>query len=248
MRMLFPDRDDELDATRLAELYAYPASSERDPYVRANFVSTLDGAAHGPDQRSGSISGRGDRQILALLRALADVIVVGAGTARTERYAPATIRPEHAVLRAALGLPPTPPIAVITQSLRVPDRLLADPRTIIITGSTAPRAERRSLHDRVDLAVCGADVVTPEAVVEALRDRGHRRILAEGGPTFFADLIVANLVDELCLTMNPVVLGGNAPRITHGPMLDAPAGFELGQLLEDDGFLFGRWHRADRRA
>lgn len=245
MRMLLPDRADDraLDDARLAELYAYP---ERDPWVRANFVSTLDGAAQGPDHRSGSISGSGDRRVLALLRALADVIVVGAGTARAERYGPATIRPEHAGIRAALGLPPTPPIAVVTQSMSVPDQLLADPRTIIITGSAASEAARGWLADRVDVAVCGTDRAAPDGVIDALRARGHRRILTEGGPTFFAELAAADLVDELCLTMTPVVLGGDAMRVTHGRMLDSPASFDLTQLLEDEGFLFGRWLRSGR--
>lgn len=242
MRTLLPDPDDVvLDENSLAEAYAYP---EDRLWVRANFVSTLDGAAQGPDMRTASISGAGDRRVLALLRALADVIVVGAGTARAERYGPATIRPEHAGIRARLGMPPTPPIAVVTASLRVPEPLLTDPRTILITGGSAPVAERERLSERVDVAVCPEELASPTGVVSALRQRGHRRILTEGGPTFFAELVAADLVDELCLTLAPVILGGELLRVTHGQRLAVPANFGLAGLLEDEGFLFGRWVRS----
>lgn len=235
---------EELDEQQLAEFYAYPAHSEQ-PWLRANFVSTLDGAAQGPDSRSGSLSGAADRRVLALLRALADVIVVGAGTARAEKYGPARIRPEHANLRASRGLAPTPPIAVVTRTLRVPEKLLDDPRTLIITGE-APEADLARLSERVDVAVCGGLQADPQSVVDALVARGHRDILTEGGPTLFAELAGEDLIDELCLTITPVVIAGPAMRVTHGRQLDVATGFRPDGLLEDDGYLFGRWLR-DRR-
>jgi riboflavin biosynthesis pyrimidine reductase len=228
----------DLDDTALAGLYVYPPDR---PWVRANFVSTVDGAAQGPDHRSGSISGPADRRVLALLRALADVIVVGAGTARVEGYAPATIRPAFAALREELGLPPTPPIAVVSDSLDIPDRLLTDPRTLVITCTHTDAAKRRRLSAQVDLAVAGEQQVDPTAVIDALTARGHRRILTEGGPTFAGFLARAGLVDELCQTVSPELLAGPAMRILTGPDLEAPVRLRLASLIEADGFLFFRW-------
>ncbi|MEQ4208698.1 dihydrofolate reductase family protein [Actinopolymorpha sp. B9G3] len=234
-----PDLDGaDLDDAALAGLYAYPRDRR---WVRANFVSTVDGAAQGPDHRSGSISGPADRRILALLRALSDVIVVGAGTARVEGYAPADIRPAFAPLREQLGLPPTPPIAVVTDSLDIPDRLLTDPRTVVLTCTQADPDRRRQLASQVDLATAGDEQVDAEAVVDALTARGYQRILSEGGPTFAGFLARAGLLDELCLTISPELLAGPAMRILTGPELSAPADLRLASLLEADGFLFFRW-------
>lgn len=233
-----PSSSADLDDAALAGLYAYPRGRR---WIRANFVTTVDGAAQGPDHRSGSISGPADRRVLALLRALADVIVVGAGTARVEGYAPADIRPSFAPLREALGLPPTPPIAVVTDSLDVPDRLLADPRTVVLTCAQSDADRRRQLGEQVDLVVAGDQQVEAAAAVDALTARGHQRILTEGGPTFAGFLARAGLIDELCLTISPEVLAGPAMRLLTGPELSDPADLRLASLLEDDGFLFIRW-------
>jgi riboflavin biosynthesis pyrimidine reductase len=232
------DRGTDLDDAALAGLYAYPRDRR---WVRANFVSSVDGAAQGPDHRSGSISGPADRRLLALLRALADVIVVGAGTARVEGYAPADIRPVFAPLRQQLGLPPTPPIAVVTDSLDVPDRLLADPRTLVITCAHTDTGRRHRLAAQVDVAIAGEHHVDAAAVIDTLTARGHRRILTEGGPTFAGLLARAGLVDELCQTVSPELHAGPAMRILTGPELPSPAHVTLASLLEADGFLFCRW-------
>ncbi len=246
MRFLIPpepatgSRDDagDPDDDALADLYGYP---EDRLWVRANFVSTVDGAATGPDDRSGSISGPADRRVLALLRALCDVILVGAGTVRAERYAPADIRPAFVPLRARLGLTSTPPIAVVTESLEVPERLLTDPRTVVLTSARSDAARRDELAKRVDLVVAGDQLVDANAAIDALAARGHRRILCEGGPSLLGFLASGRVLDELCLTVAPQLLGGDAPRIVDGPELADPARLRLASLLEDDGFLFHRW-------
>ena len=120
------------DADGLADAYAYPDGRT---WIRANFVSTVDGAARGTDGRSASISPEVDRSVFALLRSLADVILVGAGTARQEGYEP--VRPDEvdAELRESLGLAPVPPIALVTASLDLPEALVSGtadaPRTIV---------------------------------------------------------------------------------------------------------------------
>jgi riboflavin biosynthesis pyrimidine reductase len=229
----------DLDDAQLAELYRFPPGRR---WVRTNFIATVDGAAEGPDHRSGSMSGAADRRILALLRALSDVILVGAGTARMEGYAPADIRPAFARFRSEAGQPPTPPIAVITDSLTFPEKLLDDPRTVVITSSRSDAGRRRELADRVDVVVAGSSHrVDAKTAIDALSARGHQRILCEGGPTIFGFLAGAGVVDELCLTISPELLSGTSPRIMHGLDLPHPAQLRLDGLLEADGFLFFRW-------
>ncbi|MFD2081094.1 pyrimidine reductase family protein [Actinopolymorpha cephalotaxi] len=237
----------DLTDAELAEIYRYPADLADRAWLRVNFVSSVDGAAQGPDGRSGTISGRPDRHVLALLRALCDVILVGAGTARTERYGPATIRPAFVALREQLGLAPTPPIAVVSHSLDVPDRLLADPRTIVITSRSCSPERRTALESRVDVAIAGESEVDVAEAVAALAQRGYRRILSEGGPNLFAKLLAGSLVDEVCLTQSPELLAGPAMRITHGPLLAEPTRLTLASLLEEDGFVFQRWLTGSHR-
>jgi riboflavin biosynthesis pyrimidine reductase len=241
VRALFPQPGGDgcdLDDADLVRIYDYPRGR---PWVRANFVSTVDGAAQGPDHRSGSISGTADRRMLALLRALADVVLVGAETARVERYGPADIRPEYAQIRADLGLPPTPPIALVTASLDVPERLLSDSRTLVITSEMSPPDRRAYLADRVDVAVVGDREVTAHGVIDALTSRGYGRIHCEGGPRLFGLLVHAGLIDELCLTVSPQLLAGPGLRILAGPQLPEPMPLRLATVLESDDFLFLRW-------
>ncbi|WP_020575764.1 pyrimidine reductase family protein [Actinopolymorpha alba] len=239
MRSLIPHVTvTELDDAELAGLYRYPEGRR---WIRANFISTVDGAAQGLDRRSGSISGAADRRVLALLRALCDVILVGATTARIEQYAPADIRPAFAPLRAQLGLPPTPPIAVITHSLNISEKLLDDPRTLVLTSATAHAERRHLLADHVDVEVVGSERVEMPRAIDALTARGHRRILTEGGPSVFAALVGAHLVDELCLTLSPQLVAGHGLRVTDGSALPEPMQLRLASLLEEEGFLFYRW-------
>jgi riboflavin biosynthesis pyrimidine reductase len=239
VRILIPRYSDvELDDIALADIYRFPTDRR---WVRANFISTVDGAAQGPDHKSGSLSGPADRRVLALLRALCDVVLVGATTARVEGYRPADIRPEFAPIRAALGMPATPPIAIVTHSLDVPEALLDDPRTMVVTSADTDAERRARLAERVDVIVAGTQRVDAAAALDALEERGHSRILCEGGPTFFAFLARAGLIDELCLTISPALEAGFAPRIANGLELAEPTRLQLATLLEDQGFLFTRY-------
>lgn len=215
MRFSHPPTSDEL-----LHLYAAPAS----PWTRANMVSTLDGRASGPDGRSGSINSAADQQVFACLRALSSVVVVGAGTVRAEGYgrlrAPARFR-EH---RAATGLLEHPVLAVVTASGDLPEHLLEpDPargRLLVLTTGGVPRAQRehlaRSLGARDEIVVCGEDRVDPATAVNAFRARGLVEVLCEGGPRLLRDWVDAGVVDELCLTVRPLLLGGDGRRILDG--------------------------------
>ncbi|HTT53904.1 MAG TPA: pyrimidine reductase family protein [Streptosporangiaceae bacterium] len=228
----------------LAALYGYPTGLNR-AWVRANMIESIDGAA-AVDGRSGGLSGPADREVFGLLRALADVILVGAGTARAEKYRPARIRPQWAGLRA--GRPAAPPIAVLSGRLDLdldgPLLTAAAPgaRTIVITSAAAPADRRAAAAAHAEVILAGDRQVDVAAAVGALAHRGQHRILAEGGPHLLGQLARTGLLDELCVTVSPVLAGGPAGRIIQGPDGGAaPARAELAHVLADRSYLFCRY-------
>jgi 5-amino-6-(5-phosphoribosylamino)uracil reductase len=253
MRRLFPApvpaheaEDRPWEPQELAGAYAYPAASA---WLRANMVTSLDGAAH-HGGRSQPLSGPADMRIFGVLRALADVVVVGAETVRQEGYRPARARPEFAGRREAAGQAPAPVIAVVSASLRLDFSLPLFTRpavpTLVLTGAEAP-------PDRVAAArAAGAEVVVagrgpgvdPSRVTLGLAARGHTRLLCEGGPRLLGQLAAAGALDELCLTTAPRLALGGAPRVLDGPGLSAPRELELTDLLTESGFLFARYRRS----
>jgi riboflavin biosynthesis pyrimidine reductase len=228
----------ELDDDALAAHYAYPPD-RGGPVVRVNFVSSVDGAAS-VDGLSGGLGSTADRRVFGMLRQLADVVLVGAGTVRAEDY--------RGAQRPTRGRDTPPPIAVVTGSadLDPGSRLFTDTtvRPLVLTLDTAP-AERLE-----GLAAAGADVVglqrlTPDALLGELVRRGLHRVLCEGGPSLFGALIAADAVDELCLTVAPLLAGGTAGRIARGPADATPRSLTLVGALHADGALLLRYGRAD---
>jgi riboflavin biosynthesis pyrimidine reductase len=240
-RQLFPDATDDPD---LAALYAYPEGQ----WLRANMVSSADGAASLKGASAG-LSSVTDRRVFALLRTLSDVVLVGAATARAEHYKPA--RPQEAWRDLRAGRPLTPPIAVVTARLDLdPDSPLVtaappDARTIVVTTALAPAGRRAALARHADVIVAGDETVDLTAAVAALAARGHRRVLAEGGPRLLAQLAGAGLMDELCLTIGPLMAGPGASRIVSGAPGTRPLPLTLAHVLEDDGFLLCRYIKKD---
>ena len=226
-----------LDAGELERLYAYPASDR--PWVRTNFVSTLDGAATGQDGKSGTLGGEADTRVFALLRSLADVIVVGAGTARDEGYADFGVDAE---LRTRLGLAPVPTMVLVSRSLGIPPALIRPGIAVVTTADADPHAVA-ALRETVEVIAEGDGAVDWPAVLAEFSDRGWRRVLCEGGPSLHGELVTLDLVDELCLTIAPVLAAGDGPRIAHGhdPVHHA---MTLAHALEADGGLLTRWVRA----
>ncbi|HVA60419.1 MAG TPA: pyrimidine reductase family protein [Mycobacteriales bacterium] len=236
MRRLYPEPADPVD---LAEMYA--VSGER--HVRANMVATVDGAIS-VDGRSGGVSGPADHELFLLLRGLADVILVGAGTVTAESYGPA--RPTAAIReqRRARGLAEVPPVAVVTSRLSLDLGLRffteAVVRPLVLTTARAPAGRRSAAAELADVVVVGDDSVDLPGALAELADRGLGRVLCEGGPTLLAQLVAAGVLDELCLTISPLLVGGDAPRILKGgPVGPRPA--RLIHLLEADGELFARY-------
>ncbi|MFF9567134.1 pyrimidine reductase family protein [Streptomyces sp. NPDC014685] len=253
MRRLFPvtdltpaDDEGEWSLDALADAYAYP---EQDgPWLRANMVSTLDGAAQ-HEGRSQPISCEGDMRIFGTLRALADVIVVGAETVRMEGYRPARAREAFAARRAAAGQAPAPAIAVVSGSLDLDFSLplFTAPLmpTLVLTGAGAPPGritEACAVGAQVVIAGEGSRVDPPRAVRE-LAARGFRRLLTEGGPRLLGQFVAAGVLDEICLTLSPMLTAGDAQRIAGGPSVAVPERFVLASLLEEAGFLFTRYRQ-----
>jgi riboflavin biosynthesis pyrimidine reductase len=211
-------------------------------FLRANMVASADGAAT-IAERSGGLAGPADRMVFTVLRSLADVILVGAGTARAERYRPVDGTRIWAGLRPADAAPP--PIAVITASLDFSGctSLLEDARTIVITtGKAAGRAG--AVPGRARVVTAGRDRVDVRRALAELRDLGYRQVLCEGGPHLLAELTTAGLLDELCLTTSPLLAPGAADRILAGPTdaaARAVARLSLGHVLADAGFLLTRY-------
>lgn len=234
----------ELDNQGLAELYAYPEPQ----WLRANMVISADGAGT-VDGRSAGLSSPADMRLFGLLRVLTDVVLVGAGTARTEQYKPVRRRPALAALRAAsVGQqrPLAPPIAVVSQKLDLDfgaplfTEAPPDARTMVITSAASPAGKRAAAARVADVIVAGDLVVDLAAAVAALRDRGLGRVLCEGGPHLLGRLAGAGLVSELCLTVSPVLAGPGATRVTAGAPFPARP-MTLEHVLEENGFLFCRY-------
>lgn len=211
----------DLSDDELAQAYA-PLG---EPWLRVNFVSTVDGAAQGDDGLSKSINNPVDKRVFDALRRQADCLVVGAGTLRDEGYDV-----------------PRLPLVVVSRSGEVPDNLRGAPEGRILMATTASAkglAEARSLLGDEQVLVIGEDSVDLVELKSRLAQRGWVDQLSEGGPGLFAAMLEAGVVDELCLTIVPRLLGGDFTRITAGADLDVS--LRPHSLLEEEGTLLGRW-------
>jgi riboflavin biosynthesis pyrimidine reductase len=240
MRMILPTAGDELDDFELAEAYAYP----RERWLRTNMVMSADGAGS-LNGLSGGLSAAGDKRVFGILRVLADVVLVGSGTAEAENYKPARPRPALASLRA--GRPATATIAVISGSLDLDlasplfTDAPADARTIVITREAARPELRTAAAKAADVIVAGQDKVDLAAAVAALADRGLCRVNCEGGPHLLSQVAAAGLLDELTLTVSPILAGPGAGRIVAGAAFASASPLTLAQVLAEDGYLFCRY-------
>ncbi len=262
MRLLLADRPvqagapvgSRLDLTALARAYAVPLGAAG--WLRVNMVSTLDGAATGADGLTGSINTEADHVVFRLLRALSDVVVIGAGTARAEGYGPLRLPSRYADLRAATGRARGLPLAVVTGSGRLPPALLTRPGSrppedkdtgavLAVTSQRAPGlAQLRRELGGEQVIIAGNDEVDVVAALGHLQARGMRHVHCEGGPHLLGRLLAADLVDELDLTYSPTAVGGTHPRVVVGTNLHRT--FLPRLLVEQDGTLLGRWLRERR--
>ncbi len=240
MRRLLPEPATAVD---LADVFVPPEPPPDRPSVRCNMISTFDGAI-AVNGRSGLLGGPPDRRVFATLRSWADVIVVGAGTARAESYGPVRLDDELRERRSRRGQLPVPPLALVTRSGNLdwssPLFTEAEVRPLIVTTSDAPEASRARGETVADFIEAGTERVDAAKALGELHRLGHRSVLLEGGPGLNADFVAAGLLDELCLTVSPRLVAGTGSRLFAGPELVPPADIAIEQLLEEEGFLFFR--------
>lgn len=246
VRRLYPTQADYVD---LAVAYAYPDVPFGGHWLRANMVQSVDGAAVDARGRSRGLASAADRRLLISLRALSDVILVGATTVRMEGYRRSRLRPEVVERRTAAGLAPAPPIAVVSASLDFDYRselFQAEdaPRPIVITTNDAPGLRLATMRELAEVVLAGTGRVDVNRAVVALAERGLTRMLCEGGPTLLGQLAAAGLIDDLCVTVGPLLARRpGAPGIMAWPRLGTPAAVRLHEVYEEDGFLFLRYAR-----
>lgn len=237
MRQLLPQPDDDVDPY---DAYRSDAAA----LVRMNMVTSADGGVVDADGRSGTIGGSGDRLIFRALRAHADAIVVGAGTARTEEYGPHRMPDELAARRAEDGRTTPAAIVVVTRSLDLdwaaPLFTAAVTPTVVVTVGSADLERRRRAEAAGVVIEAGEDDVDPTRAVTALRELGHRHLLIEGGPSLNALWLDAGVVEELCLTLAPALLGETGPRLA-GELAERVDLTLLGLLHDDEDELYLRY-------
>jgi riboflavin biosynthesis pyrimidine reductase len=227
VRRLLPAPPADLDPSQLEAAYADPRRARHDgrPWLLLNMIASADGAT-AFEGLSGGLGGPGDRAVFSVLRRLADVVLVGASTVRAEHYGP----PRKAGQR----------IAVVSRSgeLDWTAELFTSGAGFAVLpedGPAVPVPAVRAGRGDVDLAA-------------ALAQLDGQVVLGEGGPTLNGQLAEAGLVDELCVTVAPRLIGGGARRIVAGPPAADPTTLELAHLLEEDDFLFCRYVRPDPAA
>jgi len=254
-------RTDDL-STELERLY-HGGLGLGGPCLYANFVSSLDGVVALPslDASPSMISGKSpaDRFVMGLLRACADVVLIGSGTLKAEpdhRWTPQFVYPqlaeEYGNLRKSLGLTPEPKLAVLTSSGNLDPTIRALEGALVFTT----RRGARRLNDGPPLSATVVEVDEGERldlndVIHALRSQGLEMILSEGGPTVIGQLLGLRLLDELFLTISPIVIGRtpleNRPALAEGQDLLAQGGAhaELLSVHKHASHLFVRFSLAD---
>lgn len=244
VRRLHPSYVESVD---LAAAYAYPDVPFGGRWLRANMIQSLDGSAVDARGSSRGLASAADRRLLIALRGLSDVILAGATTVRTEAYRRQRPRPDVVEWRKAAGLAPVPVIAVVSASLDFDYRselfqAEEGPRPIVITTEDSPPLRLATMRELADVVLAGSGRVDFDRAVSALAERGLSRILCEGGPTVLGQIATAGLVDELCLTVSPVLARQPSARgVMTWPRRGAPIALQLRQVYEEDGFLFLRY-------
>ena len=249
MQTLLPDRVGTMSPNGVAEAHNWPLDGV---WLRAVMLATADGAAVSPTGRSGGISSAGDRLLFGTIRGMADVILVGAQTIRQEGYSPMKPRRELEARRVEAEQDPVPRLAIVSRSgdLNTASPLFtdsADPPVVFLPQAVADD-QRDRLSQVAEVVVLGSASVPLDQAVAHLETLGLKRIVCEGGPTLLGELASHGLVDELCLTITPLLSGGSysqdhaVPRILDGTvLLDSPKELHLVHVLEDSGTLFLRY-------
>lgn len=227
----------------LGRLYPWPDA----PWLRTMMVMTLDGATVGPDGLSGSISGPADKRVFMETRRLADAVLVGAGTIRAERYKPMMARADWQEARASLGLAPAPQIVVVSGRLDLPwdEPMFSDSALPVVVATTvdADPSSVSQAREHAEVVQVGEGSVDLSALIRLMHDRGLIRINCEGGEALLDALIRDDLVDEMDLTISPVLAGGGYLRDPERAISPPYPRFSLAHQFVEEGFVFCRFLR-----
>jgi riboflavin biosynthesis pyrimidine reductase len=247
MRQLLPDRLDDPDVDELYASDERPPPVDR-PWVISNMIASIDGAAS-LDGRSGGLGGPGDKVVFSALRSVADIVMAAAGTVRAEGYRPPRTTEAQQARRVARGQAPYPRIAVVTGRLELDlDGPLFDAssptRPIVITGTAASPEQLARASEVAEVIVAGADRVNLGEALRRLGALGAGVVLCEGGPSINGQLLAEDLIDESCLTISPLLAGGDMARIIHGVHPEATRPMRLTRVLIEDDMLLLRYVRS----
>lgn len=214
-------------------------------WVLANMVAGLDGTA-AVAGRVGALSHETDATLFRLLRSVADVVLVGAETVRREGYGPVVLPDDRRADRVTAGRPATPPLAIVTRSLRLDwDSPLFAPvdgasAPVVVTCGSADAALLERARGVARVVVSGDEEVDLGGALGQLRSLGHEVVLCEGGPTLLGQLAAEGLLDELCLSLSPM-MGGDPLPVAITPVDGGATAFELCHVAADRGTLFLRY-------
>jgi riboflavin biosynthesis pyrimidine reductase len=241
MRMLFPEAAEAIDP---ATVYADMPRNDSRPAVRLNMIVSVDGGTSW-NGVSGALGGSADKALFSVLRSFADVVMVASATMKGEHYGPAVLAPNIQDERRARGQTSLPRIAVVSRTCQfdwsTPFFTAATARPIVLTVSSASEQDRTRAAEVADVIVAGEKDVDLSDAVGELRSLGAESVLAEGGPTLNGELARAGLLDELCVTLAPLLASGDAKRIIAGSTLDALEPLALRSICEEDDYLFLRY-------
>ena len=221
------------------------------PYVVVNMVTSIDGAT-AVDGVTAALGSPTDRAIFLYLRDMADAVLVGAATVRAEQYGPARTSPQVQAERLTRGQSPKPPIVVVSRSVNfdwdTPFFVDAAPRPILLLPADTDLRQLRRARQRAEVIAAGNGTVDLPTALRELRDRGLKILLCEGGPTLNTEMLRAQLIDELCLTIAPLLTPGDQPRGIFAPAADNPSlSLAVAHVLEEKSFLYIRYRRQCRR-
>jgi riboflavin biosynthesis pyrimidine reductase len=233
-----------LSDDEITDLYA--VSDRAVPWLRVNFVSSIDGAGT-HDGLTAGLGTPADKRVFDILRRLCDVVLVGAGTVRAEDYGPMRLKDPAVQWRRAHGLSDQPVFAIVSAGLDLdPGHQIftdAPVRPIIVTVEAAPHARRNALAEVADVLVAGDSSVDTGRMRSLLAERGLPQVHSEGGPHLFADFLREDSVDEVCLTLSPFAEGPSAGRIVAGTPTGIQRPMVLAHVLSSEGTLLLRYVR-----
>ncbi|WP_164479130.1 pyrimidine reductase family protein [Nakamurella antarctica] len=246
MDTLFPAPAANLTDDDLAAIYQFPPESPG-TYVRANMVISLEGGA-AIDGVSAGLGSDSDRRVFNIQRDLADVILVGAGTVRKEGYGPSPLPNDRAQRRQRWTGRAQAPYAVVTKSGLDPELSFfnaSEVQPLVITTTAGAEAMSGLRAGAASIIIAGDEDVDLQVALKALRDKGFSRVHCEGGPSLLGLMVAAGMVDELCLTTAPLLIGNASSTTLLGDTeLPAPAKWTLASLLMGSGQLFSRYVRS----